>query len=339
MNYKRFCVKPLITLIGIVLSLTPFYGTYAEDNDWQIKATLQSYIQTYDGSLTRQGTFNAGAYLGVDYLDSGGIILGYNYTFVDFDNNAELTEHMFYLSGHYNLYLDALPGKLTLRLDGYFGEDSLKYNINNPPGSTGGGGMGGGGMGGGGGTTTPASVSHITETTDITAYHPQIAFINYAKTFYVDIGYAYSEYTGISDTKVDQLTPTIGFGWNESYDWLQLRGYFIKINESIPVHADDQFESLEIKYTHWFPDSSPISLDYVRLSALIGERLWAVDPDAGVIYSTADKQTGTLTGSIQWKLSQATNLLALVSYGQHENESINDEYDSWLFYLNLQFNW
>jgi len=323
MIFNRFSVTPLVALFGTALLFTPFHRAQAEEGDWQMTGTLQSYIQTYDGSLTRQGTFNAGAYLNADYLDSGGLGLGYNYTFVDFEDNAELTEHLFYLSGRYHLYLDALPGKLTFRIDGYIGEDTLKYKVTTP---------GSGGMGGGATTVTT-----FNETTDITAYQPQLAFINYAKTFYVDIGYAYSEYDGTAITEVDQFTPTIGFGWNESYDWLQLRGYFIKINESVPVHADDQFESLEVKYTHWFPDST--SIEYLRLTGLLGERLLAVDPDAGAIYSTADKQTGSLSGSVQWKLSQATKMLALVSYGQHENESLNDEYDSLLFYLNLQFYW
>ena len=321
MIFNRFSVKPLVVFVGTALLLTPFHSTQAEDDAWQMDGTLQSYFQTYDGSLTRQGTYNAGAYLNAGYLDSGGIGFGYNYTFVDFDNNAELTEHLFHLSGRYHLYLDALPGKLTFRLDGYFGEDTLKYNTN-----TGGGGMGGG-------TTTVK----IEETTDITAYQPQLAFTNYAKTFYADIGYAYSEYSGSVKTEVDQFTPTIGFGWNESYDWLQLRGYLINIDESVPVHTDNQFESLEVKYTHWFADST--SIEYFRLTGLLGERLLAVDPDAGAIYSTADKQTGSVAASMQWKLSQATKMMALVSYGQHENESINDEYDSLLFYLNLQFQW
>ncbi|WP_455218748.1 hypothetical protein, partial [Kaarinaea lacus] len=187
MTFNRYIDHLLLALYGVALLFSPFHHTLAEDSNWQMKGTLQSYIQTYDGSLNRQGTFNAGAYLNADYLDSGGIAFGYNYTFVDFDNNAELTEHLFYLSGQYHLYLDALPGKLTLRLDGYAGEDTLKYNINNPPGTTGGGGMGGGG-GMSGGTTTPASVNNVTESTDITAYQPQLAFINYAKTFYADIG-------------------------------------------------------------------------------------------------------------------------------------------------------
>ncbi|MEJ2179874.1 MAG: hypothetical protein P8Y28_05400 [Gammaproteobacteria bacterium] len=322
MIFKSFGIKLLATLVGTAILLTPFLNAQAEEGDWQMKGTLQSYFQTYDGSLARQGTYNAGAYLNADYLDSGSLDFGYNYTFVDFENNVELTENLFYLSGRYHLYLDALPGKLTLRLDGYLGDNTMEYSTN----------TGGGGMGGGGTTATK-----ITETTDITAYQPQLAFINHSKTFYADIGYAYSEYDGTAKTEVDQFTPTIGFGWNESYDWLQLRGYLVKIDESVPVHADDQFDSLEVKYTHWFADSE--SIDYLQITGLFGERLLAVDPDAAVIYSTADKQTGSLSGSMQWKLSKATRMLALVTYGQHEHESINDEYDSLLFYLNLQFQW
>lgn len=318
----------LAVLPGLTLLITPVHIACAENGSWSTTGILQSYVQTYDGPITRQGAFSAGARVNADYLDSGGFGLGYIYTFVDFDNNAELSEHLYNFSGRYHIYLDAFPGKLTLRLDGYFGEDTMSYNINNPPGHTGGGGMGG--MGG-------SMSANVTETTDITAYQPQLSFINYVKTFYFDIGYAYSEYTGTAKTEVYQFTPTIGFGWNESYDWLQLRGYLIDIDESVPVYTDDKFNSLEIKYTHWVGDDNSSSLEFVRLTGLIGERLLAIDADASVIYSTADKQTGSLSASMQWKIAQAKKLLALVNYSQYENESVNGKYDSLLFYLNLQF--
>ncbi|MDQ6990688.1 MAG: hypothetical protein Q9M11_03050, partial [Mariprofundaceae bacterium] len=55
---------------------------------------------------------------------------------------------------------------------------------------------------------------------------PQLSFLNYRKSFYADLGYAYSSYPkGLS---VSQLTPTVGLGFNQAADWLQMRVYWVK---------------------------------------------------------------------------------------------------------------
>lgn len=324
--------KSLLCIIcSVLVFLHPLITQAADNNNWRKSTLIQSYLQTYNGDTRRQLDFNAGVYLNLDYLDSGGVSLGYNYTFTDFDYNADLTEHLFYFSGRRHVYLDTIPGKLTLRIDGYIGEDTLRYNVNNPPGPIAGGHMGRGNMSGGSST--------VSESTDILVYQPVLAYSNFNKTFYADFGYAHSEYSGPVDIDVDQLTPTVGFGLNESYDWFQLRGYFISFETSESLSVDDQFESVEIKYTHWFPDSNGAAMEFWRLSGIFGDRLLAVDPDAAAVYSTSDKQTANFSASIQWKLSSMTRLLLLLNYSEYENISVNNEYDSMLLYLNLQRQW
>jgi len=322
--------KQILIVITLLANLAST-SVVAED-DWQKTGILQTYFQSYSGPTNRQWTINAGAYLNYDYLESGGIGFGYNYTYTKFDYKAELDEHIFNFSGHYNMYTDALPGKLILRLDAYVGKDTLRYDISNPPAHTGGGGMG---------RRTSATSNTISESADLSAVQPQLAFINYSKTVYLDLGYAYSEYDGAVTTKVDQVTPTFGLGWNESYDWMQIRGYFIQLNEPVGTFGDDRYESIELKYTHWFRDipSSNSSIEYWRLTGLAGKRLFAVDSDAAVVYSTADTQTGSLSASVQWKFTGNAKLLGLVNYSRFENESTKDDYDSLLIYLNLQKLW
>ena len=188
------------------------------------------------------------------------------------------------------------------------------------------------------GRKTSGSASTVSDSADITALQPQLSFMNYAKTRYLDLGFAHSEYDGDITTKVDQFTPTIGIGWNDSYDWLQLRSYIITLNQPLIPGGDDQFNSLEIKYTHWFSDSTT-AMEFWRLTALTGKRLLAVDSDAAVIYSMADTQKAEITASINWKLAEKASVLTLVNYTQYENESSGNDYNSLLFYLNLQKQW
>ncbi|MGD8567973.1 MAG: hypothetical protein PVJ39_07785 [Gammaproteobacteria bacterium] len=317
----------LVVLYSSVLFFCLLHQARADDGDWRTKGTAQGYLQLYSGSDEREGTYNIGGYFSGDYLDSTNISFGYNFTYVDFKNNAELSEHVFYLSGQRHFFPDNLPGKITARLDIYAGRDTLRYRSGSAPSHR------------GHRTTTVTGSSTIEETTDISVYQPQLSFINYSKTLYADIGYAHSEYNNSPTIKANQLTPTLGFGWNDSYDWLQLRGYLISVDNADTAYDDDQFNSLEMTYTHWFVDKGGPQMELVRFSVLAGKRVLAVDPDAAAIYATADTQTGSFTASVQWKLSPTTKMLALGAYGRNENSAINDEYNSLLFYVNLQQQW
>ena len=329
-RYSRHHYLVNFTFLALSLVISSIHTkSQAEDNAWRQKSTVQGYAQFYNDASARDMTLNAGAYLLADYLDSGTIGIGYHFTFLDLAGNADLTEHLFYATARYHLYSDLLPGKTSLRMDAYRGINTLSYDINNPPSHIGGGGMGGSMKGGTSSTT-------IEQDTDFYAYQGQLEFINYQKTFYLDIGYAYSEYDGTSTTKVDQITPTLGFGWNNSFDWVQLRTYLIDTEDLNSLYADDQFESVEIKYTHWYEEKPAPYLELMRITLLAGERTLAVDPDAGVIYSTADKQTGTASIALQWKTSQTDGFQALLDFTQYENDVNNEDYNSILLYINFQ---
>ncbi|WP_455206657.1 hypothetical protein [Kaarinaea lacus] len=312
-------------IIASIFVLLPS-ASMASDHYWQFKGIVQSYYQSYDQSVSREAAFNLGVYLFADYLESASFSAGYNYTFVDLTQNMEVDEDMFHLGGKYSWFSDALSGKLSIGLDGYGGEYTTKTTTSS-----------GGGMGGMGGTSRLTT----SESTSLTVLHPQVSFINFAKTFYLDIGYAYSEYDSDSSYDIDanQITPTIGFGWNNAFDWLQLRGYFISIDQQTRVLNDDDFASAELKYIHWFGEKTPPYFYNLQFTLLVGERVLAVDPDAKTVYSVSDKQTGSVSVAGQWSLSQSLKLMLLVGYDQYENGILADKYDSLLFYGNFQSQW
>jgi len=323
----------IYTLCIFSVMLLKMEYSQAEDSSWQSKITPHLYWQKYNDSDTHNSTVNIGVYLDSEYLDSDELTIGFYSTNTSLKNDAELSENIFHLSGQHNIFLDLMPGKLTLRLDTYFGQSVLEYNIANPPGSMGGGGMGNSGKTTGGGSAT------IKETADISSFQPELSYSNFAKTFYADIGYAYSKYNGTSTTEVKQFTPTIAFGWNDSYDWLQLRAYLINIDDTTAAYDKNKFESLEVKYTHWIKESKLNNIEYLRLSTLIGDRMLAVDSDARIIYSSADMQTGSIEASIQWKISKTNKILTLLNYSRYTNQVSLDDYNSVLLYINYQNQW
>ena len=281
----------------------------------------------------RSSALNAGYFLSAEYLDSGNIGFGYTTTFTKFGNNADDSGNLLYLSAQKHLYLDSLPGKLSLRGATWLGQDSIKVNGSS---TTPSGPVPGPSLGKSANKSIRLDSGLIAETSDIEVYYAELAFLKYDKSFYVDTGYAHSEYDGSSLTKADQLTPGIGFGWNQSYDWLQLRSYLIKLDQQLTSSNGDRFESLELKYTHWYSDGAQSNIEFVRLSGLLGERKLAVDPDTAAIYSTTDVQKANLAASIQWKFSAHTKALALIQYDRYQDANLTD-YDSFIFYINFQF--
>jgi len=327
----KFLFKRLLLLS---ITITTVQSVYAEEKLWQFNQTLETNLQTYDGTPDRNNANSAGYYISADYLDSGSLAFSYNNTSVNLGNNADVTENLYFLSGQYHQYPDSLPGKLSLRFDTYFGKDTLKYSLSSPPPTTPGPGQG---PGYGKIKSNRAAFDAVRESININTYYFQSSFINYKKTFYTDIGYAYSEYSATSNTVVNQVTPSVGFGWNDSYDWIQWRAYFIELQKDTSAFKDDKFESIETKYTHWFPDEASSKLEFIRFSLLSGKRVLAVDPDTTTIYSITDLQKTSFSSSIQWKLTKDKKMLAAIQYDQYRNSTSADNYDSYLFYLNLQF--
>lgn len=331
MNNKMLAVlqKSLLPTIMLVISLT----LHAEEL-WQLEQVFQTSFQNYEGTNDRKNAKNIGYKISASYLDSGRLSFGIDHTSVNLGNNADVNEQLFFLSGEYRLYPDSLPGKITLRFDTYLGKDTLEYNLSSPPPTTPGPGPG---PGFGKLKTNRAVVDAVKESIDINSYYLHGAFINYKKTYYTDIGYAYSEYSATSDTIAHQITPSVGMGWNNSYDWLLWRAYLIKLDEDSPAYGKEQFESLEIRYSHWLADEAESSIELIELTLMSGERVLAVDPYTTTIYSITDMQKTSLSSGIQWRLSKNTKSMAVIQYDQYQNITLSDNYESFLFYINIQF--
>jgi hypothetical protein len=294
----------------------------ADSNVWDMRATGQAVVGSYGGSDLRDTLFAAGFFIGGDYLEQGGFTLGYNYTEVEgkADNSGDfdtLEENTFYLGGRVHSYPDNLGGKLTWRLDGYLIKDEADVK-------------GGNGQAG-----------SLWADGDIGVVNPIVSFINNEKTRAFDLGYAYSnyDYDGFDDYQAHQLTPTFGFAPGGPSNWVQLRGYFIHLSEDDVNDGNSDTAALEAKWTHWFGPKALLGLYSAGVTALVGERFLAVDPDAAVVYTLADEQQESIALNGSWKLGDQTSLMLQVGYDQYENRALNDDYESVYVYLNVSRDW
>ncbi len=297
-------IKALIATAAFCIGMMGVQGNaLAESGDWQVKADTQGSYGKYSGSIKRKSLLSVGAIVSADYLEQGGFSLGGNYTKLTFNAGSTLNQQSVYGSIHYNVYLDALSGPLTLRVDG--------HGINN---------------------------NDATGNTDnVNVIAPQISFLNYSKTFYIDLGYARSSYK--NNLTVDQWTPTLGMGFNDGADWLQVRGYFIKPSNKLRAQNVSRTSAADVKWMHWLAPDAWLGLEKVQLAGLFGDRIYAVDGDAAAVYNLADVQKGSLSLALQWRLSQSLHLMLAGGNEQYLDKTINDSYNNRYAYIDLSTQW
>jgi len=292
----------LITFIASLICAQ--HTSLAAESAWSTKTDVQAIYGSYGSALSRKSITSGGLILSANYLEQGGFAFGGSYTKLAFKNvTSDINQQSYYGSMHYNVYLDAIPGPLTLRLDG--------HGINNN------------------------DTSGNTDNVRVVA--PQLSFLNYDKTFYTDLGYAYSVYQ--NNLKVHQLTPTIGFGFNALSDWVHLRGYFIKPSNALRAQGKNSTAALEAKWTHWFAPGSWHRLENIQLSGLMGERIYAVDHDAATVYNLADIQRGSISLALQWRLTETLSLMLMGGNENYLNNTASDSYSNRYGYLNLSTQW
>lgn len=247
---------------------------------WSLNITPQATSAGYSSSPIREKMYSEGVLLNLQYLERRAILFGYfplqlNYKY----NIPSLHQTTDYLSFREFRTPDFLRGLLTLRLDGY-------RVTNNDP-------------------------TH--ETDDVNVIEPMISYINYAKTYYLDFGYTSSWYgqshIGNGGLRVIQYTPTFGLGFNNSTNWVRFRLYEIYTSNYIRSQEVTHTNGLEVTLTHYllyYPFFIPNKLD---ADFFIGQRTYAVDSDALLVYNLGDIQKNGVYLQAQWRLSSYADFI------------------------------
>jgi hypothetical protein len=275
----------------LLLSLFLFIpNTYAESG-WKYRLDIQGEGGGYRNSLFRNYIAGGGVYVHADH-ERGGIILGYNRMRIDFKLGiGDIFQEEYFASGQLHFKPPLLGGVFTTRFD--------FYRINNN------------------------DAGNYTD--DVIILAPQLSWMNQSKSFYLDIGYARSIYRRNLD--VDQLTPTIGFAFNDGYDWIQLRTYLIKSSNVLRSQGKAETVALDVKWTHYFGQNKPLGLlEYIRLGILAGERVFAVDGDAIDVFNLSNTQKGTVSLITKWALTKKQKILLGAGLSRYKNGFVNDTY-------------
>lgn len=299
---KTILKSSLILLIAVSTNAS------AETDLWSIKVTPQYSYTDFKDSPTRNKMHNTGVFFDAEYLEQAGIAAGLSRTKLENQiSTTDIEQDNFFVSLRTNITPDKLKGKVTLKADLHLADNN---DITN-------------------------------ETDDVIAWQPQISYLSFDKKYYFDLGYAYTRYgdskINRGELNVQQLTPTIGLGLNQGYDWLQFRYYGIKVSNAQRTLSQDNTNALEAKWTHYFQGRGLIPKQ-VQVSGLLGERLYAVDSDTAALYNLSDMQKGSIALGAQWELNRNFSLLTNLGLEKYETLSANKtiDYDSRYVYLGLQ---
>ena len=322
-----------IFLFFLMASIVISKSLYAEtESNWFLSASANFNISTFSKAQNIDSQNELGLFIDADYLESFSLSAGLIYQNQGLNSFSNISNSIQYLGAAYHMYPESLPGKLTFSIETYKESENTTVRTTRT-------------MGPGTGPGMPPTV--ITETEIINdslkIYNPVISYLNYKKTFYADLGYANSEYgstdSAIGVLKVKQWTPTIGFAFNDQYDWLQIRHYNIDLSNDIRSPDVTKTTANEIKLTHWFENKEDTSLDNIQFIVLSGERLFAVDHDARKIYNLADMQTAIYSIGGNWKHLNGNRFYIYAGIEEYEDTSSNEDFNNVFLYLGYKINW
>lgn len=271
--------------------------------DWQIGASTDAVAVRYSGSRYRDRLEQARLFLNLENADSGGLTVGGSRSRLALFGADPLDQEGGYAAARLYLGGGDFPGKLSLRVAG--------QRIRNR--------------------------GDVASKDTVSATSAQLGYLGPQRDIYLDLGYAESRYPDVLQLR--QWTPTLGIGWNDGYDWLQLRGYLVRPSAPELAQGLTQSRALEGKLTHWLGAASAWLPNNLQAMWLGGKRLHAVDPDAAEIYNLPYVQrSGGYLGA-EWKLGESTRLLALGGVGRFDSASLDDRFRSRSVYLNLNSAW
>lgn len=271
---------------------------------WSWNAAVQTTALSNQGSQLRKGAGEVGLLLSGDYLEARGFTLAYTATAVQMlQGQADINQRALFISMREHFYNDWLAGRFTLRADG--------HRVSNDDGT---------GL-----------------SDDVRAGALQLGYTDHARQYYFDAGFARSNYRDL--LYIDQFTPSMGLALQDGYAWLQLRSYLIRFSDAALAQGYRQTRALETKYTYWFEPGSRFKPDHIQLAHLYGQRLFAVDMDAGSLGNLSDLQTGGLALGLEWKVGRDNKLLLLGGQNRYENVSLSNQYKGNFLYLNWNSGW
>jgi len=296
---KLSLLSPVALLATLLMPLNEVLA-----NPWYWNAATSITQGSYANASFRARLSEAGVVVSGDYLEQGGISLGYSKTLINMKYGITGTDqNNFLVSGRLNYWTDVIPGKFTLRVDSHY------ISNNDTTGNTDG----------------------------VIAVAPQMSWLSNEGYIYADVGFARSAYQ--NQLTVNQYTPTLGFGFNDGAEWVQLRGYLISgLNPTRAANLSST-NAADLKVTHFTDTHYAFVPTSLALNVSAGERIYAVDMDAQSVSNLSDIHKGAASLALTWDISREANLLLVGGQSQFQNVALSNNYNLNVAYASLSVDW
>ncbi len=296
-------------ICAIFLASSVVSGSVNAGETWYVSTTLNGMAGSYSGSVERDNLLSGSVWLNADHLDDYSFALAYNNFRINFKDTGsgpfEINQNAFAGRFQYHFYSDTVGGRITAQL--------VAHKISN---------------------------NDVTTFTDnVSVIAPKIAYLNYSKDLYLDLEYVKSDYPNNSNLSIYQITPSIGFGFNQNADWLRFKAYFINSSDKNLSQGEESLTSIDIKWTRWLAPGAVLGVNNFFIDVLAGQRIYAVDNDAFAVYNLADVQQGSALLGIGWRPGEDLDVTAIAGVEKYENKTISNVYNQPYMYISLTQHW
>lgn len=169
-----------------------------------------------------------------------------------------------------------------------------------------------------GGRATAVYVSSDDRNSDHTLIpYVSLMFKTRDQKVYFDVGYANS---GYRDATVNQYTATAGFSLFKDWLYSQTRVYYIDLSRN--VEGRGNAFSVEERLSYY---AVPKKLT-LSLYGLLGRRIFAYDPDLGIVYNLPDYQHGSVGFTASYNITPTLVAFGDVTYEAYRNNDISNSY-------------
>ena len=243
--------------------------------NWQFNSAVNAMHGDYNGSLIMNKQHGLGMRLTGEQSNAWGISLGLQSTHIDMQPlvpKATQEQNNWLLSSYGYVSSAAPSGRWKMQLDVHrVFNDALQGNSDG-----------------------------------VTAVVPQVSWVSFDRPLTFDVSYAQSHYKNTST--IHQISPSLGFGFNNHQNWFQLRGYLIKnLDPSVSMGLSSGHAS-DFKLTQFFQSASFWLPQSVTVGFERGKKIYFVDAVTQTLHNLPMRNDGGENIAAVWKLGQKTQL-------------------------------
>ena len=264
--------KPFMLWLFCVLSVPAL--AVAQDG-WQVNTAVNAMTGDYNGALVMKKQHGLGVRLNAERPNEGGFSVGLQSTHIDMQPvvpKATQDQNNWLLSGYAYAPSPSLSGRFKWQLDVHrVLNDALQGNSDG-----------------------------------VTAVVPQLSWVSFDRPLTFDLSYAQSRYP--NTRTIHQLSPSVGFGFNNNQNWFQIRGYLIQNLEPSLSMGMSSSHATDFRLTQLFQSPSPWVPQSVTLGLERGKKIYFVDAVTQTVHNLPMRNDGGESIAGVWKVGQKTHL-------------------------------